>query len=93
VRKLAINAVMAGCLPTYFPMILAAIAAMAEERFNLYGIQATTHVVAPLLIAVGASAPALTGSMRVVAHPTGKGRTIYRKMWSHRQREVHDGSR
>lgn len=52
-RKLAINAVTAGCLPTYFPMILAAIAAMAAERFNLYGIQATTHVVAPLLIVNG----------------------------------------
>jgi hypothetical protein len=52
-RKLAINAVMAGCLPIYFPVILAAIAAMAEERFNLYSIQATTHVVAPLLIVNG----------------------------------------
>jgi hypothetical protein len=53
VRKLAINAVMAGCLPTYFPVILAAIEAMADESFNLYGIQATTHVVAPLLIVNG----------------------------------------
>jgi hypothetical protein len=29
------------------------IAAMAEERFNLYSIQATTHVVGPLLIVNG----------------------------------------
>lgn len=53
VEKLAINAVMAGCLPTYFPVIVAAIHAMSESPFNLYGIQTTTHPCAPLVIVNG----------------------------------------
>jgi hypothetical protein len=51
--KLAANAVMAGCRPEYFPLVLAAIEAMAEEPFNLYGIQATTHACAPLILVNG----------------------------------------
>jgi hypothetical protein len=51
--RLAANAVMAGCRPEYFPVIVAAIEAMCEEKFNLYGVQATTHPVAPLLIVNG----------------------------------------
>ena len=42
VEKLAINAVMAGCLPEYLPVIIAAVEAICEPRFNLYGVQATT---------------------------------------------------
>lgn len=53
VEKVAINAVMAGCEPEYMPVILAAIEAMTEERFNLYGINATTHPVAPLVVVNG----------------------------------------
>src|SRR5688500_10121634 len=53
VEKVAINAVMAGCLPAYMPVLLTAIEAMLEPQFNLYGIQATTHPVAPLLIVNG----------------------------------------
>jgi hypothetical protein len=53
VEKVAINAVMAGCLPAYMPVLLSAIEAMLEPQFNLYGIQATTHPVAPLLIVNG----------------------------------------
>ena len=51
--RLAANAVMAGCRPEYFPLFLLAIEAMCEESFNLYGIQATTHPVAPLVIVNG----------------------------------------
>jgi hypothetical protein len=53
VEKVAINAVMAGCLPAYMPVLITAIEAMLEPQFNLYGIQATTHPVAPLLILNG----------------------------------------
>ncbi|HVQ74371.1 MAG TPA: hypothetical protein VMT79_02425 [Candidatus Binatia bacterium] len=53
VEKLAINAVMAGCRPAYFPVILAAVDAMLDPAFNLYGVQATTHPVAPLLVVSG----------------------------------------
>ena len=51
--RLAANAVMAGCKPEYFPLFMLAIEAMCEEKFNLYGIQATTHMVAPLVIVNG----------------------------------------
>jgi hypothetical protein len=52
-EKLAVNAVMAGCEPSYFPIIVAAVEAMLDPIFNLYGVQATTHPVAPLLVVNG----------------------------------------
>jgi len=52
-EKLAINAVMAGCMPEYFPVVVAAVEAMLDPAFNLYGVQATTHPVAPLVILNG----------------------------------------
>src|SRR3989449_5675575 len=52
-EKLAVNAVMAGCEPAYFPVVVAAVEAMLEPPFNLYGVQATTHPVAPLVIVHG----------------------------------------
>jgi hypothetical protein len=51
--RLAANAVMAGCRPEYFPLVMLAVEAMCAESFNLYGIQATTHLCAPLLIVNG----------------------------------------
>jgi len=59
VEKLAVNAVMAGCEPACFPVILAAVTAMLEPAFNLYGVQATTHPVAPLVIVSGPAARAV----------------------------------
>jgi hypothetical protein len=53
VERIAANAVMAGCRPEYFPVILAAIEALADPLFNLDSIQATTHPVAPLLVVNG----------------------------------------
>jgi hypothetical protein len=53
VEKLAVNAVMAGCLPEYLPVLAAAVEAMSDPAFNFYGIQATTHSCAPLLIING----------------------------------------
>lgn len=50
---LAANAVMAGCQPRYFPLYMLAIEAMCEEPMNLYGVQATTHLCAPLVIVNG----------------------------------------
>ena len=48
--RVAANAVMAGCKPEHFPLVLLALEAMAEEPYNLYGTQATTHPCTPLLI-------------------------------------------
>ena len=53
IEKLAVNAVMAGCEPAYFPVVVAAVKAVLEPAFNLYGVQATTHPVAPLVIVSG----------------------------------------
>ena len=51
--RIATNAVMAGCRPEYFPVVLTAIEALCEEPFNLYGLQATTHLVSPLIVVNG----------------------------------------
>jgi hypothetical protein len=48
--RVAANAVMAGCKPEYFPLVLLALEALAEEPYNLYGTQATTHPCTPMLI-------------------------------------------
>jgi len=53
VEKLAVNAVMAGCLPEYFPVVIAAIRALADPAFDLLGIQTTTNPVAPMLVING----------------------------------------
>jgi hypothetical protein len=53
IEKIAVNAVMAGCLPDYMPVLIAACEAMLDEAFNLYGINATTHPVAPMLVLNG----------------------------------------
>ena len=53
VEKIAVNAVMAGCRPEYFPVVLAAIEALADPLFNLDSVQATTHPVATLLVVNG----------------------------------------
>lgn len=52
-EKVAVNAVMAGCEPRHFPIIVAATEALLDPAFNLYGVQATTHPVAPLVIVNG----------------------------------------
>lgn len=52
-ERLAANAVMAGCRPQFFPVVVAAVRALLAPEFNLFGIQATTHPVAPLLVVGG----------------------------------------
>src|SRR6478736_6360046 len=53
IEKVAINATMAGCRPDYFPVVLAAVEAVMEEPFDLYGVQATTNPVAPMIVVNG----------------------------------------
>jgi hypothetical protein len=52
-RVLAINLVMAGCRPAYAPVVRAALLALCTPAFNLNGVQATTHMAAPLLVVNG----------------------------------------
>ncbi len=50
---LAINMVMAGCKPEYAPVVRAAMLALCSKEWNLNGVQATTHMAAPLLVVNG----------------------------------------
>src|SRR6202012_5725868 len=52
-EKLAINAVMAGCLPMHFPVVLTAFAAMLQEDFLLHGATASTRGVAVFIVLHG----------------------------------------
>jgi hypothetical protein len=53
VEKVAINAVMAGCRPEYFPVVLAAVEAACDPSFNLHGVSTSTHFSGPLIVAHG----------------------------------------
>ena len=53
IRDVAINAVMAGAEPRQLPLITAALEALLDERFNLNGLQSTTHCGTPLVIFSG----------------------------------------
>jgi len=57
-RILAVNAVLAGCRPGTFPVLVTAIRALARPEVNLRGVNATTHPVAPLLIVHGVAVDA-----------------------------------
>ena len=50
---LAINLVLAGCRPEYAPVVRAALLALTSGPFNLHGVQATTHMAAPLVVVNG----------------------------------------
>jgi hypothetical protein len=53
VEKVAINAVMAGCLPEYMPWVIAALEAVCNDQFNMHGVLATTMPVGPVIICNG----------------------------------------
>jgi hypothetical protein len=53
VEKIAINAVMAGCLPEYFPVVLTAVEALCEPPFSLHGPSASTGGAAMMVIVHG----------------------------------------
>jgi hypothetical protein len=53
VEKVAINAVMAGCPPDVFPIVLAAVEAACEPEFALLGLVSTTHPSGPVVVVSG----------------------------------------
>ena len=53
VEKVAINAVMAGCLPEHLPWVLAALEAVCNDEFNIHGVLATTMPVGPVIVCNG----------------------------------------
>jgi hypothetical protein len=55
VELVAVNAVMAGCEPAAFPLVLAALEAILTPEWNAYGLTTTTSSVFPMLIINGPS--------------------------------------
>lgn len=53
VGKAAVNAVMAGCLPEHFPVVLAGLRAILEPQLNIHALASSTGGPAPLLIVSG----------------------------------------
>ncbi|MBK9180628.1 MAG: thioredoxin family protein [Acidimicrobiales bacterium] len=53
VEKVAVNAVMAGCLPEHLPVVLAALEAACTDEFNVHGVLATTMPVGPVIVVNG----------------------------------------
>ena len=53
VEKIAINAVMAGCRPEQFPVLLAAIDCLAHPQMNHRDMQVSGHTEAPLILVNG----------------------------------------
>ncbi len=45
-EKVAINSVMAGCIPSFAPVVQHTIKAVSQEKFNLPGVNTTTHPIA-----------------------------------------------
>jgi hypothetical protein len=52
-EKVAINAIMAGCLPVYMPVLVAILKAMSDEDFNMHGSTASTGGSAPFIVVNG----------------------------------------
>ena len=53
VEKVAANAVMAGCLPEYFPVVLASVRAVLQPQFHVGSTACTTGGSAPVIIVNG----------------------------------------
>lgn len=53
VEKVAVNAVMAGCAPDVFPVVMAAVEAVCDPVFTLGPMQVTTHAVTPFVVVNG----------------------------------------
>jgi hypothetical protein len=53
VEKVAVNAVMAGCPPAVFPIVLAAVQAACDPAFALLGLVSTTHPSGPVIVVSG----------------------------------------
>ena len=53
VEKIAVNAVMAGCLPTYMPILIAMVRCMASDKLHLVGWTCSTAGFAPIITLSG----------------------------------------
>ena len=79
-EKVAINTVMAGCLPAYMPVVVAILRAMCQEPFNLHGSTASTGGSAPFIVVNGPirTALGLNAAHNVLANGNRANATIGR---------------
>lgn len=59
IEAVALNAIMAGCRPEHFPVVVAAVEAIADPALNLHAIQTTTNPATVMLVVNGPVAEAL----------------------------------
>ncbi|MEL0020435.1 MAG: UGSC family (seleno)protein, partial [Rickettsiales bacterium] len=59
IEKVAANAVMAGCKPAYFPVVIAGVKAMLQPKYNVGSVSTTTGGAAPCFMVSGAVAEEL----------------------------------
>ena len=52
-EKVAINAVMAGCLPAYFPVVVAGVRGLLDPAFGLHGVSSSTQSAAIIAVVNG----------------------------------------
>jgi hypothetical protein len=53
VRDVAVHALMAGCRPSFLPVVIGGMRLILRESFNMGGVQCTMHGVAPIMIVNG----------------------------------------
>lgn len=81
-EKVAIAALMAGCLPEYMPVVVAIIKAMCEPQFCLHGSTASTGGSAPFIVVNGPvrNALAMNATHNVFANACRANATIGRSV-------------
>ncbi|MGZ5177373.1 MAG: hypothetical protein ACXWIS_24560 [Burkholderiales bacterium] len=81
-EKVAIAALMAGCLPEYMPVVVAILRAMCDPQFGLHGSTASTGGSAPFIIVNGPvrTALAMNATHNVFANGSRANATIGRSV-------------
>lgn len=82
VEKVAVNAVLAGCLPEHLPVVLAAVEAACAQEFALHGLLATTYFSGPVVVVNGpvAQAVGMNGGVNALGQGNRANATIGRAL-------------
>lgn len=81
-RRVAANAVMAGCVPAYLPVVEAAVRAAADPAFHLDRVQTTASSQVPMLLVTGpvAATVGLSGDAEALGSSARANATIGRAL-------------
>jgi hypothetical protein len=82
IERVAACAVLAGCRPDYFPIVLAAVEAALDPRFNAHGVAVTTQPAGPIVVVNGPARErvGLNGGMGALGPGTRANATIGRAL-------------